>query len=134
MSRWVSSACSLYLACAVMLALPSSAAADVGPAPSCPSGTHSAYLYGRRCVKDGYHLVEGPNGQVTEEPDAKAATTPAPTPAPTDGSKTPDPPRQPGKSGGCSATDSDSSMLGTTLLAAGLIGLGLALLRRRESA
>ncbi|HND09160.1 MAG TPA: MYXO-CTERM sorting domain-containing protein [Pseudomonadota bacterium] len=134
MKRWVCSVSGLLLTAVLSLASPPSASADVGPAPSCPSGTHSAYLYGRRCVKDGYHLVQGPDGQVSEAPDVPAAPpSKDPTPSSPEPTKTPDPPRQVGKSGGCSAADSDIPMLGTTLLAAGLLGLALALRRRREN-
>ncbi len=155
MKRRISSAVSLTLGSVLSLGVASSAMADIGPAPSCPSGTHSAYLYGRRCVKNGYHLVAGPDGHVTEVPDAKpvadptaktpspAATptaVPTPTPAATAAAipaepqnKTPqEPPQKSGKTGGCSMSEGDIPMLGTTLLAAGLLGLALALRRRRE--
>ena len=67
--------------CAALSLTSASALADLGPPPSCPSGTHSAYLFGRRCVKDGYHPEAAPAGGVVEVKDG--ATSPAP-PAPPD--------------------------------------------------
>ena len=132
MKRRFSRIVSLTLGSVLALGVAMSARADVGPAPSCPSGTHSAYLYGRRCVKDGYHLVAGPDGNVTEVPDDKPVAAPIAAPAETPDKAPQEAPRQPGKTGGCSVSDGDIPMLGTTLLAAGLLGLALALRRRRE--
>ncbi len=62
-----------------MILLALHAFADIGPAPTCPPGTHSEYLYGRHCPKDGFHMEAGPDGGVREVADA------VPTPAvPTD--------------------------------------------------
>src|SRR5689334_4998901 len=115
---------SLSLICT--LGFPAAALADVGPAPSCPSGTHSAYLYGRRCVRDGYHL-EGKAGEVQEVPDATPVATP-PSKEPTK-----EPTKEPSKaSGGCEMSQSGDRSPGLGLLCA--LGLGLALsLRRRAS-
>lgn len=62
----------------LILALSLAALADVGPAPECPAGTHSQYLYGRHCVKDGFQLVAKEGGGVEEVP-----VTPQPSDAPT---------------------------------------------------
>lgn len=53
----------------MILSLVLSAAADIGPRPTCPAGTHNEYLYGNHCVKDGYHLEQGADGGVTEVKD-----------------------------------------------------------------
>lgn len=36
----------------------STAHADIGPPPSCPTGTYRIYHYGYRCIKNGYVLVK----------------------------------------------------------------------------
>lgn len=65
----------------LLLALPASA--DIGPPPTCPAGTHSEYLQGRHCVKDGFHMELGPNGPVEVADGAAPPTPPTPeTPAP----------------------------------------------------
>ena len=54
----------VVFAAVASLALP--VVADVGPPPSCPAGKHREYLMGHRCVKDGFHLEEDADGNVTE--------------------------------------------------------------------
>jgi hypothetical protein len=79
------------LATIVLVGAP--AVADVGPVPPCPNGTHHEYLYGRRCVREGYHLEKGPEGGVIEVADAPR---PAPTPTANPTTATPSPTENPG--------------------------------------
>ena len=65
-----------------MILLTLLAHADVGPAPKCPEGTHSQYLYGRHCPRDGFHMEAQPDGGVIEVADGATAPTP-PTEPPT---------------------------------------------------
>ena len=51
------------------------ARADLGPPPSCEAGKHQQYLYGHKCVADGYHLTAGPNGEVLTVKDGSDAPT-----------------------------------------------------------
>jgi hypothetical protein len=113
---------------ALALTLSGSAAADVGPAPSCPTGQHSAYLYGRRCVKDGYHLEQagGAVVEVADPPTAgrtqvgnTAGNNMASPPAP--------PPVPPKQSGGCRLAGSSGASSAALCLM-----LALALLRRKR--
>lgn len=69
------------LATSVLLAS-ALAHADVGPAPSCPAGEHSEYLYGRHCVPDGSHLERDPNGNVITVRNGAPSPTPTPSPSP----------------------------------------------------
>jgi len=73
--------------CALLVAtlLPASALADVAPRPACPKGQHSEYLYGNKCVDDGFHLERDKNGNpitVRNEPrptpSASASATASP--------------------------------------------------------
>ncbi len=56
--------------------LPATAHADVAPAPACPKGQHSEYLYGYHCVDDGFHMERDDKGNPT-----KARNKPRPTPS-----------------------------------------------------
>ncbi len=61
-----------------------SARADIGPAPVCPSGQHSEYLQGRRCVANGSHLeMDRDSGLVTTAVDKPAAPSTVATTPPT---------------------------------------------------
>ncbi|MBI4955721.1 MAG: hypothetical protein HY908_27120 [Myxococcales bacterium] len=65
----------VLLAAAVLHVAP--AAADVGPPPSCPAGKHREYLYGHKCVTDGFHLEPMDNGGAREVADAPAPSASA---------------------------------------------------------
>lgn len=56
----------LFLTPVLSMSLLGAAHADIGPAPKCPDGKYSAYLKGRRCVKNGYRLQEDAEGRVQE--------------------------------------------------------------------
>jgi hypothetical protein len=123
------------------IATASTALADVGPAPSCPSGTYSAYLMGRRCVKNGYRLVQDEKGNVIEARDeptvspsaAPVDTGPAVTPAPVTPAATPAAaPVQPksDKAAACAMTTRGGSGVELLTLAA---ALALTLLSRRRA-
>ena len=62
-----------------LLLAPALALADVGPPPTCPPGKHRQYLYGHRCVTDGYHLEATEDGEIIEVSDAPE---PSPEPSP----------------------------------------------------
>jgi MYXO-CTERM domain-containing protein len=131
----------LVALCAIATA--GDALADVGPAPKCPAGTHSAYLKGRRCVKDGYVLRENAEGHVEEVATGQPVASPrSPVPAnadsPSDSPVTPPPseatpssPPPAPKAGGCSTTARGAAS--TLELGLGLFtALGLLLLARRR--
>jgi MYXO-CTERM domain-containing protein len=140
----------LASAIATSLVVAASARADIGPPPSCPTGSHHEYLYGHRCVPDGSHLEPDPNGGVKTVSDGPAPTSapppsqvppspPAPTqakapdPAPTqtkapDPAPTPAPPSQRGCT--CDLGSAPSGHAGA--LAAVALGAALVARRRRS--
>ena len=64
---------------------PTVALADIGPPPTCPDGQHREYLYGHRCVQNGYHLELDEQGNPVEVKDAEPSPTAAAvSPAPVD--------------------------------------------------
>lgn len=122
------------------------ARADVGPAPKCPDGTYSAYLMGRRCVKNGYVLRQNAAGQVEQVPEGKplnapekpvivedpAPARPNPPPAAT-APNTPPPAPLEKKAGGCQAT-ARSGGAESTLGMFAAVSLLLLARRRRDPA
>lgn len=137
----------------ISVGVPTLTYADVGPAPACPSGQHSEYLQGRRCVPDGMHLVKGPNGEITisgpvlapPPADAMDAAAPMPptsssaagtaatvtTPASTGSADSAPMPRavEPKRNSGCSQADS-SNLSGVLAI---LMGLAMVLRARKRS-
>lgn len=147
----------LVVLCAVSTA--GDVLADVGPAPKCPDGTHSAYLKGRRCVKNGYVLRENSEGHVEEVPfgiPVKRGPKPVPVgddvpkdvpptapdappvpeantpPAPAPASSTP-PSAPEKKAGGCQTTDRSAGAASTLSMFAAVSLLLLARRRRAPS-
>ena len=118
------------------LLLLAAAQADIGPPPTCPAGQHHEYLQGHRCVRDGYQLQIGPNGEVVEVAGPGVPREPTPTPVEPTPAPNPTPAPQPDpkvepkpaptgeKAGGCATVDP----IGASPL------LALLALRRRHSA
>jgi MYXO-CTERM domain-containing protein len=116
------------------------ARADLGPAPSCPAGSHSQYLYGRHCVPDGSHLEADPNGgirTVQDTPAANASGAPAPT-APSASAASPTPPTvtppeaTPPSKRGCACDVAGGASDGAPVALA-LVACALVVARRRRA-
>lgn len=112
--------------------------ADVGPAPKCPEGTYSAYLKGRRCVKNGYVLVQDADGNVRESRGPEPVAAPrapesepiAPIPPEKAADKPPEKsPGKPAQASGCAMSTHPGRELPSLPL---LSALSLLLLTRRR--
>ncbi len=91
---------SILLALTAASLIAPAALADIGPPPTCPEGQHREYLYGHRCVDDGYHLELDEQGNPVTVKNAPAPTpapetTPATTDEPTPAEVTPEPEAEP---------------------------------------
>jgi hypothetical protein len=67
----------LPVAVVALLGTVTPARADVGPPPSCPSGSHDEYMYGHHCIKDGNHIEQLPDGGWAEVGPGEPAVKPA---------------------------------------------------------
>jgi hypothetical protein len=130
----------------------STARADVGPVAPCAAGEHHQYLYGHRCVSNGYHLEQDAQGHVEEVKDGSSLTKitpptppavvdpPAPTfatpPGPTESPRVPPteapPPIDPPHERGC-ACDLREPAQSLPLGAFGLAALLFTASRRRAA-
>ena len=108
-----------------LLSLTGTSFADVGPAPKCPAGQHSEYLYGRHCVPDGSHLEKDANNKVivvADQPQSNPTTQPTsnnpqyatpPPNNPNNGANSNVPPSAPPPNRGCACTIENASNQGS---------------------